>query len=93
MHHLRAVSLFLQTGGPGGFDLAGLLNNPGFMSMVNLDTDHSQAVQSASWSVQDEMYQYIAWGAPVSLSRFVFISFLGFSVAVWKLCLYFIKVK
>lgn len=39
------------------------------------------------------MYQYIAWGAPVSLSRFVFISFLGFSVAVWKLCLYFIKVK
>uniref|UniRef100_A0A8C6YRA7 Small glutamine-rich tetratricopeptide repeat-containing protein alpha n=1 Tax=Nothoprocta perdicaria TaxID=30464 RepID=A0A8C6YRA7_NOTPE len=31
------------TGGPGGFDLAGLLNNPGFMSMVNLDSDHSQA--------------------------------------------------
>lgn len=28
-------SLFPQTGGPGGFDLAGLLNNPGFMSMVN----------------------------------------------------------
>uniref|UniRef100_A0A8V1AC80 Small glutamine-rich tetratricopeptide repeat-containing protein alpha n=1 Tax=Gallus gallus TaxID=9031 RepID=A0A8V1AC80_CHICK len=34
------------TGGPGGFDLAGLLNNPGFMSMVNVGTDHSQAVSS-----------------------------------------------
>uniref|UniRef100_A0A669Q3Z1 Small glutamine-rich tetratricopeptide repeat-containing protein alpha n=1 Tax=Phasianus colchicus TaxID=9054 RepID=A0A669Q3Z1_PHACC len=34
------------TGGPGGFDLAGLLNNPGFMSMVNVGTDHSQAVPS-----------------------------------------------
>lgn len=47
------VSLCLQTGGPGGFDLAGLLNNPGFMSMVNVDTD--QGVWSGCWSVQDEM--------------------------------------
>lgn len=29
------VLFSLQTGGTGGFDLAGLLNNPGFMSMVN----------------------------------------------------------
>ena len=66
-YHLRVVSLFLQTGGPGGFDLAGLLNNPGFMSMVNLNTGHSQAVWSVRWSVQDEMYQYVVWGAPVCL--------------------------
>lgn len=29
-------AFLLQTGGTGGFDLAGLLNNPSFMSMVSV---------------------------------------------------------
>lgn len=52
--HPRAVSLLLQTGGPGGFDLAGLLNNPGFMSMVNVGPGRSQAVHL---SFQGEMFR------------------------------------
>lgn len=32
--NLPLFGFSLQTGGTGGFDLAGLLNNPGFMSMV-----------------------------------------------------------
>lgn len=93
-HHLPVVSLFLQTGGPGGFDLAGLLNNPGFMSMVNLDADHSQAVSGLCIGLF-RMKCLGTWlgELPCLSSRFVFISCLGFSIAVRKLCLYFIKVS
>jgi len=76
------VSFFLQTGGPGGFDLAGLLNNPGFMSMVNLDTDHSQAVPGLCIGLFGRKRSGAWRGELLCLfSRFVFISFLGFSVA------------
>ena len=47
-HHPRVVSLFLQTGGPGGFDLAGLLNNPGFMSMASNLMNNPQVQQLMS---------------------------------------------
>lgn len=36
---------FLQTGGMGGVDLAGLLSNPGFMNMVS--------------SMKAEMYNFL----------------------------------
>lgn len=71
-HHLRVVSLFSQTGGPGGFDLAGLLNNPGFMSMVNSAADQSQAISALCWPVQDEICQYGVWGAAGLLQQICF---------------------
>lgn len=88
------VSLFLQTGGPGGFDLAGLLNNPGFMSMVNADTACSQAVSGLSVALF-RVKCVSTWRGELlcHCSRFVFILFLDFGVAVRKLCLYFLKVK
>jgi len=74
-HHPRVVSLFLQTGGPGGFDLAGLLNNPGFMSMVNVGTDHSQAVSSLC-IYPFRMKRFGTWRGEFLclMSSFVFIS-------------------
>lgn len=69
------ASLFLQTGGPGGFDLAGLLNNPGFMSMVNLGMDHSQALYGLCIGLLRSKCIGTWCGELLCLfSRFVFIS-------------------
>ncbi|KAG9464926.1 hypothetical protein GDO78_019179 [Eleutherodactylus coqui] len=44
----KAYGFVLQMGAPGGFDLAGLLNNPGFMSMASNLMNNPQVQQLMS---------------------------------------------